>query len=146
MGLGVGSTWFTVAVAYPSPWGRAGQMERPCCHTEEFGLYPVGRGSHWRVLTGMAGATVTQVVVEVMATEPPTHPGHLPENSSVEHLALILIETVGFGLFSGLAYFPSSVSALVVSDLMKLNRLHLTLRAQERLQIACSSLSPFGTF
>ena len=35
----------------------------------------------------MAGATVTQVVMEVMATEPPTHPGHLPENSSVEHLA-----------------------------------------------------------
>lgn len=46
---------------------------------------------------------------------------------SVQHLALILIETVGFWLFSGLAYFPSSVSALDVSDLMKLNWLHLIL-------------------
>ena len=44
---------------------------------------------------------------------------------SVEHLALILIEAVGFWLFSGLAYFPPSVSAPVVSDLMKLNELHL---------------------
>lgn len=46
---------------------------------------------------------------------------------SVKHLSLILIETVGFWLLSGLAYFPSSVSALVVSDLMKLNWLHLIL-------------------
>ena len=44
---------------------------------------------------------------------------------SVEHLALILIEAVGFWLFSGLAYFPPSVSVPVVSDLMKLNGLHL---------------------
>lgn len=62
---------------------------------------------------------------------------------SVEHLALILIETVGFWLFSGLAYFPSSVSVLVVSDLMKLNWLHLILWAQEKLQNACSFLSPY---
>lgn len=69
--------------------------------------------------------------------------GFIKFEQPVEHLALILIETVGFWLFSGLAYFPSSVSASVVSDLMKLNWLHLILWAQEKSQNACSPLSPF---
>lgn len=47
--------------------------------------------------------------------------GFIKFEKPMEHLALILIETVGFWLFSGFAYFPSSVSASVVSDLMKLN-------------------------
>lgn len=65
---------------------------------------------------------------------------------SVEHLALILIEAVGFWLFSGLAYFPPSVSAPVVSDLMKLNGLHLIPWAQEKLQNKCAvSCSGLGS-
>lgn len=69
--------------------------------------------------------------------------GFIKFEQPVEHLALILIETVRFWLFSGLAYFPSSVSVPVVSDLMKLNGLHLIPWAQEKLQNACSPLSPF---
>lgn len=53
--------------------------------------------------------------------EPLSLVGFIKFEQPVEHLALILIETVGFWPFSGLAYFPSSVSASVVSDLMKLN-------------------------
>lgn len=60
----------------------------------------------------------------------------------MEHLALMLIEAVGFWLFSGLAYFPPSVSAPVVSDLMKLNGLHLVHEHKKnyRLSVSCSGL------
>lgn len=71
-----------VAVACRSPRGRARRVERPCCHPKDFDLCPAGSGSPWRVLTGTAEATVTQVVAEVMATESPIGPaGALPEIS-----------------------------------------------------------------
>lgn len=109
-----------------------------------------GPGAAWNAATSWLGTQSHEPHIDewtLGSADPREKPlslvGFIKFEQLVEHLALILIETVGFWLFSGLAYFPSSVSVPVVSDLMKLNGLHLIPRAQEQWENAWSPRSCF---